>query len=207
MHALKHTQPPGLAAEAAALLVDKRRNRFFTPFLARERSVTEVAAELGVGKSLVSYWVGRMCRLGLLQAVPAAGRRRRYRSTADQFEVPLEEVPLESLEAILDAQMDPDYQRLKASLLHAALRFGSRWQYVVRRTPQGALQSLLPREGTLADAAIANHRCRLSLSPEHAAQLRAELSALSERYIALQREAECSGPRVLLWVAAVAESR
>ena len=39
------------------------------PFLARACGVSEVAAELGVGKSLVSYWVGRRCRLGLLQPV------------------------------------------------------------------------------------------------------------------------------------------
>lgn len=206
MNDLKHTRPPRLAPEAVALLVDKRRNRFFTPFLARERSVTEVAAELGVGKSLVSYWVGRMCRMGLLQPVESGHRRRRYRSTADQFDVPLEEVPFETLEAILDAQMDPDYQQLKAALLRAALRFGSQWDYVVRRTPQGALQSLVPRHGTLGDAQIVNQRGRLNLSPEHAAQLRAELSALAERYAALQRPAECRGPRVLLWVAAVAES-
>lgn len=206
MNDLKHTRPPQLGSEAVALLVDRRRNRFFTPFLARERSVTEVAAELGVGKSLVSYWVGRMCRMGLLQPVETGSRRRHYRSTADQFEVPLEEVPLESLEAILDAQMDPDYQQLKAALLRAALRFGSRWDYVLRRTPQGALQSLVPRHGTLGDAQIANHRSRLHLSPEHAAQLRAELAALNERYAALQRPADRRGPRVLLWVAAVAES-
>lgn len=207
MNASKHSQPARLGADAVALLVDKRRNRFFTPFLARERSVTEVAAELGVGKSLVSYWVGRMCRVGLLQPVEAAGRKRRYRSTADRFDVPLEEVPFDSLEAILDAQMDPDYQQLKAALLRAALRFGSRWDYVVRRTPQGALQSLVPRDGTLDEAQIVNHRGRLNLSPEHAAQLRAELSALSERYAALQKPAGERGPRVLLWVAAVAECR
>lgn len=54
MNALTHIQLPRLGSEAVALLVDRRRNRFFTPFLARERSVTDVAAELGVGKSLVS---------------------------------------------------------------------------------------------------------------------------------------------------------
>lgn len=206
MNDLKHTRPPRLGPEAAALLIDARRNRFFTPFLARERSVTAVAAELGVGKSLVSYWVGRMCRAGLLQPVEAAGRRRHYRSTADHFEVPLEEMPLESLDAILDAQMDPDYQRLKAALLHAALRFGTQWNYAIRRTPQGTLQTLVPRNGTLEDAQILNHRGHLNLSPEHAAQLRAELSALSERYGALQRPKDGPGPRVLLWVAAVAEA-
>lgn len=197
--------PPRLGPDAAALLIDARRNRFLMPFLARERGVSDVAAELGVGKSLVSYWVGRMCRLGLLQPLAGEGRRRRYRSTADEFQVPLEEVPLDSLEAMLGAQMDPDYERLKTALLRTALRYGPRWHYVTRRTPQGVFQGLVPREGTLADAQIVNFRSRLSLSREHAAQLRAELLALNERYAALQQPTEGGGSRVLLWVAAVAD--
>jgi len=67
-----------------------------------------------------------MCRLGLLQPVAAEGRRRHYRSTADGFQVPLEDVPLESLEAILGAQMDPDYERLKAALQQPGERSGPR---------------------------------------------------------------------------------
>ena len=206
MNATPPAHPPRLGPEAAALLVDARRNRFLMPFLARARGVSEVAAELGVGKSLVSYWVGRMCRLGLLQPVAAEGRRRHYRSSADAFEVPLEDVPLESLEAILGAQMDPDYERLKTALLRTALRFGPRWNYVVHPTPQGVFQGLVPREGTLADAQIVNYRSQLRLTREQAAELRAELLALNERYAALQQPGERSGPRVLLWVAAVADS-
>ena len=206
MNVLQQTHSPRLGPDAAALLVDARRNRFLMPFLARARGVSDVAAELGVGKSLVSYWVGRMCLLGLLEPVAAEGRRRHYRSTADGFQVPLEEVPLESLEAILGAQMDPDYERLKAALLRTALRFGPRWHYVVHRTPQGVFQGLVPREGTLADAQIVNFRSQLRLTREQAADLRAELTALNERYAALQRPAEHSGPKVLLWVAAVADS-
>lgn len=193
-----------LGAEAAALLVDARRNRFLMPFLARERGVSEAAEELGVGKSLVSYWVGRLCRLGLLEPVPGSGRRRRYRSSADRFEVPLEEVPLDSLEAILAAQMDPDYARIKAALLRSALRFGNRWRYEVQRTPLGVMQGLVPREGSLADAQIVNYRSQLRLSREHAAQLRAELLAVHERYAALQTLGERRGQKVLVWVAAVA---
>ena len=201
-----HTPPPRLAPAAAALLVDTRRNRFLMPFLARARGVSETAAELGVGKSLVSYWVGRMCRLGLLEPVAGDDRRRRYRSTADHFQVPLEDVPLDSLEAILGAQVDPDFERLKAALLRTALRYGPRWHYVARRTPQGVFQGLVPRDGTLADAQIVNYRSRLSPTREQAAQLRAELLALNERYAALQGPGEPGGPKVLLWVAAVADS-
>ena len=205
MNVLQQPHPPRLTPDAAALLVDTRRSRFLMPFLGRERGVSEVAAELGVGKSLVSYWVGRLCRLGLLQPVAGDGRRRRYRSTADHFQVPLEQVPLDSLEAILGAQIDPDYERLKAALLRAALRFGPRWQYEARRTPNGLFQGLVPREGTLADAQIVNYRSQLSLTREQAAQLRAELLALNERYTALPRSGERGSPTVLLWLAAVAD--
>lgn len=205
--AFRGDEPPTAGdGRTSALLVDARRNRFLMPFLAPARGVSDVAAELGVGKSLVSYWVGRMCRLGLLQPVPAEGRRRHYRSTADTFQVPLEDVPLDSLEAILGAQMDPDYERLKAALLRTALRFGPRWNYVVHPTAQGVFQGLVPREGTLADAQIVNYRSQLRLTREQAGKLRAELLALNERYAALQQPGERSGPRVLLWVAAVADS-
>lgn len=175
--------------EAAALLLDSRRNRFFLPFLACERGVSEAAASLGVGKSLVSYWIGQLRRVGLIEPVPGEGRRRRYRSCADVYEVPLESVPLESADQILSVSMDPFYARLKRSLLRAALRFGP-WHYRLERTPAGPMQTILPVHGSLAAAGIVNARSVLHLTAEEASRLRAELDDVVLRYRALSRPGE-----------------
>lgn len=194
---------------AAALLVDHRRNRFLKPFLARERCIADVARELGVGKSLVSYWVGRLKALGLLRPVegePGHGRRRLYRSSADCFVVALEDVPLESDEAILSAQMDPPYERFKRSVLRAARRHVERWQFRIERTADGVSQDLVPREGgSLEQAQMINQRIKLHLRPADAVQLRAEMRALVERYRVLS-DPELNRRGVLVWLCAVEDA-
>jgi predicted transcriptional regulator len=203
MHPLNPAPGRPLTGAAAALLVDSRRNRFLMPFLGRARGVSEVAAELNVGRSLVSYWVGRLRRLGLLEQLPGSAGRPRYRASADVFEVPLQDVPLDSLEDILAAQMDPAFATLKSSLLSAALRFGHHWVYRAQRGPNGIFQELRPRSGSLADARIVNFRGRLCLTRDDAAQLRDDLAALHARYAALSQPGEPGRQPMLMWVAAV----
>ncbi len=188
--------------EAAALLVDAQRNRFFKVFLARERGVSEAAAQLGVGKSLVSYWVGRLRRLGLLHETSGPGRLRRYRSVGDRYVASLADVPLDSLDDILDAHMDPGFARLKQALLRVALRYRQHWCFRVGRVPQGVYESLEPEQGTLAQAGIVNQHGTLHLSPDEAQCLRDALQATWDRYAQLSRPGSGRKPW-LLWVAAV----
>jgi transposase len=188
---------------AAALLVDSRRNRFLWPFLGRASGVGDAAAALGVGKSLVSYWVGRLQKVGLLRPVSGGGRKQLYRAPADGFVVALQDVPLESVDAILGAQLDPFYARLKRALLRAAHRYAQDWRFSLRRVPLGVAEELAPREGTLVEAQIVNMRAALHLSAGEAAALRVELRGLIDRYAALTRPEEPQRQRVLVWAAAV----
>ncbi len=188
--------------EAAALLVDARRNRFFKVFLAQDRGVSDAAAQLGVGKSLVSYWVGRLRGLGLLHETSGPGRQRRYRSVGDRYVASLADVPMDSLEDILGAHMDPGFARLKQALLRVALRYRQHWCFRLGRVPQGVYESLEPEQGSLAQAGIVNQHGVLHLSPDEARRMREELQATWDRYA--QLSCPGSGRRPwLLWVTAV----
>ncbi len=188
---------------AAALLVDSRRNRFLRPFLARECGVAEAARELGVGRSLVSYWVGRFCAVGLLAAQDSGGERhRRYRTTADSFTVSLDDVPLSSDAALLSANMDGFFERLKLALVQTARRNAPAWEFRYLRTPQGVRETIAPRAGEVRDARLVNERAALHLGESEAAALRAELEGVMRRYTALSRPGG-GRKRVLAWMACV----
>src|SRR5439155_6718113 len=64
-------------AKAAAVFAQPRRARLLLAFAARERSLVEVAAELGIALNLAHYHVRRMVALGLLQPTRARARRGR----------------------------------------------------------------------------------------------------------------------------------
>lgn len=78
--------------EQARLLSDPATTRYIEPFLGRERSVSEAAAELGVRIDTLLYRVGKFLDAGLLEIVrtePRAGRPIKiYRTVADGFYVP-----------------------------------------------------------------------------------------------------------------------
>lgn len=90
--------------QAARVLADLRARRFLEPFIAQERTVSEVAAELGVDMSSVLYRVRQFVRLGLLEETRAELRKGRairyYRSVADGFFVPFAATPLVAQEAL-----------------------------------------------------------------------------------------------------------
>ena len=90
--------------QAARVVADLQARRFLEPFIAQERTVGEVAAELGVDMSSVLYRVRQFIRLGLLEetrAEPRKGRAiRYYRSVADSFFVPFAATPLVAQEAL-----------------------------------------------------------------------------------------------------------
>ena len=78
--------------DVAAVLASPDHLRFVAPFVARERTMTDVARELDVPLSTLYRRVQRYVRLGLLRVAreeARAGRaRKHYRSTRDAFFVP-----------------------------------------------------------------------------------------------------------------------
>lgn len=78
--------------DVAAVLASPDHLRFLAPFVARDRTLTGVARELGVPLSTLYRRVQRYVRLGLLRVTREEARvgraRKHYRSTRDAFFVP-----------------------------------------------------------------------------------------------------------------------
>lgn len=109
--------------EQARLLTDPVSKEFFKPFLARERTVSQVAAELGCSVSTILYRVNTFLKVGLLFVTrdeKRAGRAiKHYRSVRDAFFIPFDRTPYAGLEERLIAQLEPFWRGMIARLARA----------------------------------------------------------------------------------------
>ncbi|HLU81936.1 MAG TPA: helix-turn-helix domain-containing protein [Trueperaceae bacterium] len=107
----------------ARLLSDPRSQRLFRPFLAQERTVSQVADDTGRDMNAVLYRVRQFLAAGLLSVVREQKRPGRpvkvYRSVHDAYYVPYEVTPFASLEERLLEQHLP--------LLRERVRYQARW--------------------------------------------------------------------------------
>jgi hypothetical protein len=95
-------------ASTAAFLCNTESLRHLAPFLARENTLRDAATSLGISQQRMSYWINKLIRLKLITFVSFEKRGRHrasvYRSTYDEFSVPLsavnETVALDLLHAI-----------------------------------------------------------------------------------------------------------
>lgn len=104
----------------ARLLSDVDSFRYFEPFIARERSVSQAAGEAGCAVDTMLYRVRKFLAAGLLTVARSERRAGRpikhYRSTADAFFIPFAATPYASLEERLTSQMEPGNRRLVRSI-------------------------------------------------------------------------------------------
>ncbi len=114
-------------AEQARLLTEPAYDDAFRPFLARECSVGEAAAEAGLTLDAMLYRVRVLLKAGLLEVArvkPRAGRPiKLYRSVHDAYFIPYELTPFASLEERLWRQFMPE---LKERLAIQARRLRER---------------------------------------------------------------------------------
>ena len=100
----------------AELLSDTGSFRYFKPFLAQERTVSQAAAEVGCNLDTMLYRVKTFLAAGLLQVTrlePRAGRPiKHYRSTHDAYLVPLRVTPYADVEERLRVQMQAGHDTL-----------------------------------------------------------------------------------------------
>ncbi len=100
--------------EQARLLTDPDTQRLFRPFLARERTVSQVAAETGSDLNAVLYRVRQYLAAGLLRIVREEKRPGRpvkvYRSVHDAYFIPYEVTPFATLEERMLEQMLPAFR-------------------------------------------------------------------------------------------------
>ena len=195
---MKETKSPSILSiynpEAAAILTNPHTLRQLEPFLARENTVKDAAAEIGEKPNTVLSRVRRFVRLGLLEVVREAPRPGRavkvYRSTADGFFVPFEVTSAESLEAAL-AERDTYWQALlRHNVVRARLEKLETYGTRIYRDPRGRLQvqmAVTPEQNytTLAPddpAVLSAWRDAVYLDFEDAKMLQREMFDLLKRY-------------------------
>ncbi len=185
---------------AAAYLTHPASQRYFTPFLARERTASDVARELDVDTGSVTYRINRMLNLGLLtqtRLTPRAGRAlRHYRSVADEVFIPLALTPTASLAELFARGRADTAASLSTALERAWLQLGSEegWGTHLYRHADGVLnRDFLPRDllaseefwrRVLAENAPAvwDQYAQLHLSHTQAKQMQHDLADLIQRY-------------------------
>ncbi len=93
----------------AKLLSDAESFRYFKPFIARDRTVSQAAEEVGCNLDTMLYRVKTFLEAGLLRVdrlEPRAGRPiKHYRSLADAYLIPHSATPYADVEERLRAQM------------------------------------------------------------------------------------------------------
>lgn len=97
--------------EQARLLTDPVSKEFFKPFVAKERTASQAAAELGCKVNTLLYRVKTFLEAGLLRIAKEekrAGRSvKHYRSVYDAYFIPFEVTPYAVLEERFAAQLEP----------------------------------------------------------------------------------------------------
>lgn len=193
--------------EAAAFLIDGSKKRLLEPLLRRPCSLAEIAEELGLSKSRMSYWIHKMISLGLVEVVRVERRGRYptsiYRAVAESFVFPIELLPVDSDEALLDMHYGDFWPRIKRSLSRSARRYASGWQVRYVWRDHNIWVEIAPQGQTLEAARIFNRWGRLYLSAAQAQQLRQEMAALVDRYAPLSNQQ--TGQPHLFWLLSVEE--
>ncbi len=139
----------------AVLLTDATSKAFFKPFLARECSVSQAAAEVGCQLNTMLYRVKTFIRAGLLTVVREEKRIGRpikvYRSVYDAYLIPDGVTPYADLEERLMRQIQPFWETLMRSLARAYRERGWGGQ-TLHRTNEGVVTtSLAIKEDGLTD--------------------------------------------------------
>lgn len=178
--------------DALGRLLDVRRAQYLYPYLGQTRTISEAAAQLEVSVARMSYQTARLVEAGLVEKVnliPRAGRPiAEYRSTAEEFIIPLAEVGNGDLETFLLESEEPLRRALMRSI---ALAYGdtdvlaSELGLRLRRTATADIEvapcTLDGREVT-RHAGVVNTWHIVNLSAAEARALCRELQRVVDRY-------------------------
>ena len=198
-------------AAVAELLWHPARRRQLAPFLGRSSTLAEAAAELGMGKPAMSYWIKRLLALGLIRPRGTTRLQRgravvQYRCVADCLRLSLRDAPLSSYEAIVDDSSALLREQTRQAL-GQALQRQSRWlEMRLQAHPATGMGIVVAPcgEGMPPDDCL-HYWGRLWLAPEEARALRDELDRLWDRFSALS-DRQHKRQRMLLQMVAVPEA-
>lgn len=141
--------------DAARFLTDARQRRYVGPFLRRETTVAQAAAELSVNADDMYYRVKRMQRFGVLAVTrtePRAGRPLKYYSVgARGLFVPFAATDYETVEAMLLAMESANQEQftrsMAASLTEPDAGGEATWGCLVYADAAGIVRYRMRRQG------------------------------------------------------------
>ncbi|WP_341887869.1 hypothetical protein [Variovorax sp. YR752] len=179
------------------------------PFIGRSAGLAEAAQALGVKKTAMSYWIGRLLEVGLIRhsGIDRSTRHKvpRYRCVADRLRVRLVDAPLSSHEGVFDDVDARWHPQARQALARSLAKQAPHLDLVVEaRGPGGVTTELQPRGAPPADDFI-YFWGRLWLTAPERDALRGELDALWNRYAALSDES-AKRHAMLVHLVAVPES-
>ncbi len=129
-------------ARQAQLLTEPKSKEFFKPFLAKERSVTQAAKELGCNLNTMLYRVKTLRAAKLIKVTRKEKRKGReikyYRSAHDAYFVPFQLTAYATLEERLESQAAPIFSRLINAYAHT-LRQSERFGNYIFSGPTGGV--------------------------------------------------------------------
>jgi hypothetical protein len=197
-------------SETALFLVDTSKVRYIRPFFAKECSVSEAAKSLELPLANMRYWTEKMVELGLLKQTRIEKRKgspiKYYRSVADTFSVPLEIIPIASIEELLKLRQELYLQRSRKALAKAALKHEGGWHAYYYLEGNMLIYTLMPRKGDLEDAGIFYFWVPFRLTDEQAKAFRAELRDIQTRYMKLSEQNANDVPQQISILLAVQDS-
>jgi DNA-binding transcriptional ArsR family regulator len=163
---LKLTTP-----EAASFFLEASKVNHLQPFLLGEQSLADAAKLLGLSKTRMSYWLSKMLELNLIEQVQVEKRGKHnvpiYRARAETFRIPLEAIPVESDEALMDINTKAFEQQVKYSLIRSGRKYAEGWHLCCALREGKMWRDIVPGSGNLEDAKIANYFGKLRLYPKN----------------------------------------
>lgn len=176
-------------AKAVEVLWHPTKRVHLKPFLGRSAGLAEAAQRLGIKKTAMSYWIGRLLQVGLIRPVGPQRHGRQlvpcYRCVADRLRVALTDAPLSSYEGVFDDFDARWHPQTRQALARSLARQASHLDLSIESRGGELATELLPRDDSGPADDYIYFRGRLWLDEAQSKRLRSELDALWDRYVAL----------------------
>ncbi|MEM4847871.1 MAG: helix-turn-helix domain-containing protein [Thermosphaera sp.] len=182
--------------EQARALSNPQSRKYFKPFVARERSVSEASKDVGCSVETMAYRVRTFMKADLLEVTRIQRRVGRpikyYRAVADVFFIPFTVMPYTTVQEALEMQATTRMTSLLGSVARILDEIGRTGQYLFRGPDGDVWLSGTPPWGQPSSAKEAlpalDSVGELQLTREQAKAFLEELLPLLDRYESFQTE-------------------